>query len=845
MSQLHSEIKQRCQDYSLRVDCISGGLTSSRLVIVSAYPGSAEARTGVPFSGGAGRLLWDCLRRQGLNRSDFYVTNLIKEVHNHEVEGAVPKTEFDLWCEVLRYELGQLPNIETILLLGNEALRALTGHSGIINWRGSIVDVSLGQRTIKALASVNPALVLRAQRILSGEERGVPPMRSARRIFEFDIHKFKLLTQNKLSNYRIREHINPSFKQSLDFIRHCKAQSEPVALDIEAIPGEETLCVGLATDPHEGFCINFVNLEEKGKLVSKFTVAQEATLRTALQELIASEHVRLVEHNGIFDTAWLWFKDRIRTRAVWYDTLLAHHTLYSLLPHSLAFLTSRYTTHPYYKGEKDGWRQIGDADRFWRYNVKDCCITLACQGATQRELQKAGLEEFFFSHVMRLQPHLARMEVGGILCDMGYKAHLNSMLETKLERQREDFHRAVSRATNDPDYKPNPLSSIQVGELLFKRLKLVGRGTSTDERNRTRIAAHHKTSEEAREVINILNDYKDRHKFYSTYVQCEVDDDNRLRCEYKQYGTTKAPGRLSSSMTPWGTGMNLQNQPHEAYPMFICEPGWCLFYLDLEQAEARVVGWLAKIEKWIEDFERARLNPGTFDCHRSLASEMWGMPYEQTPEKDHTPDGKHSLRYIAKRCRHGLNYRMAPQRLAETTGLSLKDAIDAYRRYHAINPELRRWWEALEAEVRGSGMLFNLYGRRWVLTEPVSEMTLESIVAFKPQSTIGDKINRTIYLSEDDDEWPKGQARVALNTHDGVVGIARTELVGRCLTVLKRHAEEPLNVPGMPQLIIPASLKRTYRGTSWRITAEGSVEFYDDEKGYHRWSELEPLRSVA
>jgi DNA polymerase I-like protein with 3'-5' exonuclease and polymerase domains len=103
------------------------------------------------------------------------------------------------------------------------------------------------------------------------------------------------------------------------------------------------------------------------------------------------------------------------------------------------------------------------------------------------ELIKAGLSDFFHNHVMRLQPHLARMNVGGILCDVAYKTHVNSQLEAQLEKQLEDFHRAVIRATGDPEYRPNPLSSTQVGELLFKRLKLVGRGGSTDERNRTRI----------------------------------------------------------------------------------------------------------------------------------------------------------------------------------------------------------------------------------------------------------------------------------------------------------------------------------------------------------------------
>jgi hypothetical protein len=240
------------------------------------------------------------------------------------------------------------------------------------------------------LVSINPALVLRAQRILKGEERGTVPLRSARKIFQFDCHKFKLLTQGRLSNYVITENINPTFTQACDFIDHCADQDGPVALDIETINGE-TACVGLAVDPYEGTCVNFIELGSEGQLVPHYSLSEEMEIRRRLQRLMLSERVRLVEQDGSFDTMWLWFKDGLKTRAVWYDTLLAHHTLYPGLPHSLAFLTSRYTTHPYYKDEKDGWRQIGDADRFWRYNVKDCCITLAVQAATSTELAKAGL----------------------------------------------------------------------------------------------------------------------------------------------------------------------------------------------------------------------------------------------------------------------------------------------------------------------------------------------------------------------------------------------------------------------------------------------------------------------
>jgi hypothetical protein len=249
-------------------------------------------------------------------------------VRSEEGGHHTPQHEFDLWCEVLRYELSQLPNLEHILILGNEGLRALTPFSAILQWRGSIVEVSVGGRDLRCLASINPAMVLRAQRILKGEEQSKgPPLRSARRIFEFDCHKFKLLTQGKLSPYVITEHINPTYAQACDFIEHCKAHPGPVALDIETINGE-TACIGLATDPYEGLCINFIDPMDGGAFTDHFTTEHELDIRLRLQRLLATPTLKLVAQNGMFDTCWLWWKDRIRG-TVWYDTLLG--TSYALL----------------------------------------------------------------------------------------------------------------------------------------------------------------------------------------------------------------------------------------------------------------------------------------------------------------------------------------------------------------------------------------------------------------------------------------------------------------------------------------------------------------------------------
>jgi DNA polymerase I-like protein with 3'-5' exonuclease and polymerase domains len=183
---------------------------------------------------------------------------------------------------------------------------------------------------------------------------------------------------------------------------------------------------------------------------------------------------------------------------------------------------------------------------------------------------------------------------------------------------------------------------------------------------------------------------------------------------------------------------------------------------------------------------------------------------------------------------------MQAQRLADTTGLSLELATDAFKRYHRSHPEIKAWWRKTEEEARKSGVLYNLLGRRWVLTEIITETTLESIVAFVPQSTVGDHVVRAIYLIEDDEAWPQ-DARVALDTHDGLIALAPIDKLEMCARIMTKHMETPLHVPNQPPLIIPAEVKITKTGVSWRLDDNGRVEWYNDPEGMHRWSHLEPL----
>ena len=256
-------------------------------------------------------------------------------------------------------------------------------------------------------------------------------------------------------------------------------------------------------------------------------------------------------------------------------------------------------------------------------------------------------------------------------------------------------------------------------------------------------------------------------------------------------------------------------------------------YFDGAQAEARIVGWEAKIDKWKAQFEHARLNPGTYDAHIALASEMFKLPYDSIPKFDYydesnaTPEhpvGSLSLRAISKRCRHGLNYRMQAARLAAATGLSLREAEIAYAAYHRTTPELKQWWDVIINEVYEQRALWTCMGRRMeFLGSRIDEALLDSIIAFKPQSTLGDKVCYVQHASQDDAKWPR-YARIVFNNHDSLTALCRARDVHTVASIMKRYMEEPLIIHGDP-LIIPSDFKVSY----------------PDDQGVHRWSNMKKL----
>lgn len=822
IGEINREIANRCRDLGLILDCGSDGSFGAEIAIIGEAPGERERIMKMPLVGASGKLFWELVRPIGINRRNVYISNTVKRqllaIDDSKVK--ISRNEVDHYASILNWELQQLPNLKYIVCLGNHALQAVTGLSGIMHHRGSVYDaqitsISLGtSRDVKVIAMLNPAAVMREPKWEV--------------MYKFDVGRLQNVLRGQHKEYSISPIINPSPQEAVLWIDKMQDERLPIALDIEST-GNETACIGLANNRLTGMCINW-----RGRSSNRYSIREECAIRLRLQRLFDDPNTRLVMQNGMFDSYWLGYKDRINLGSSYFDTMLAHHTLYPSLPHNLGFLTSQYTTHPFYKDDGKNWREGGDIDQFWNYNVKDCCITLAVYEEELQELRNQRLDSFFFEHVMRLQPHLIQMTLMGIKADTSLKKTIAEQAKEDVAALKAKFHAYVASATGEEDYKPNPNSPKQLAELFFTKLRLVGRGTATDIKNRQRMRTHPKTPESAKMMLATLDEYAKENKFLGTYAEMEVDVDGRIRCEYKQTGVASAPGRLSSTSVMWGSGTNLQNQPARAHKMFVADEGYGFSYFDLSQAEARVVGWKAPIPSWIAQFEQARID-GVYDAHRALASEMFNVPYDEVTKEDWEEDErglftKPTIRYKAKRCRHGLNYRMGADKLAETVEIPFSEAEELWRIYHRVNPELQEWWRHTTEEVRRTRTLYNAYGRRWILLERFDEEALKSIVAFYPQSTIGDKVSRCIYLCESDPDWPVGHARMGLNIHDALIAVHRLEDGDAVRSIMKKHALEPLIIKGYDgverELIIPCDLKKSV----------------PDEYGVHRWSNLEKVK---
>ncbi|HUE81350.1 MAG TPA: UdgX family uracil-DNA binding protein [Pyrinomonadaceae bacterium] len=140
------------------------GRRRARIMFIGEQPGNEEDLSGKPFVGPAGRLLDAALQEAGIDRSQTYVTNVVKhfkwEPRGKRRIHKKPNVQEIAACHPwLKAEIA-LIQPEIIVALGATAARAMLGPQfRVTKQRGEFIESSLAPYL---MATVHPSSILRA-----------------------------------------------------------------------------------------------------------------------------------------------------------------------------------------------------------------------------------------------------------------------------------------------------------------------------------------------------------------------------------------------------------------------------------------------------------------------------------------------------------------------------------------------------------------------------------------------------------------------------------------------------------------------------------------------------------
>lgn len=246
------------------------------------------------------------------------------------------RREFEPELERLSNELLEVdPNI--VVCLGNSALWALTGRTGVAKLRGTTILSSHTVDGYKLLPTYHPAAILR-----QWENRPVTVLDLA-----------KAWRQNEYPEIRRPKReiwIEPSIEDIERFIEEFITGCPLLSVDIET-SGNQITCIGFAPSKDRALVVPFFDSRRKDR---SYWPTRELELRCwkLLRQVLNDGSIRKVFQNGLYDIAFLWRANGIAVKGASEDTMLCHHALQPEALKGLGFLGSVYTDESAWKTER-------------------------------------------------------------------------------------------------------------------------------------------------------------------------------------------------------------------------------------------------------------------------------------------------------------------------------------------------------------------------------------------------------------------------------------------------------------------------------------------------------------
>jgi uracil-DNA glycosylase family 4 len=139
--------------------CFFRGAPRARLMIIGEAPGREEDLEGRPFVGRAGQLLDKMLSAIALKEEDVHITNV---VYWRPPGNRTPTPQESQVCRPFLERQMELVAPDVVLLLGGAAAKqVLDTTDGIMRIRGKWREIESGGRSVKTMATLHPAYLLR------------------------------------------------------------------------------------------------------------------------------------------------------------------------------------------------------------------------------------------------------------------------------------------------------------------------------------------------------------------------------------------------------------------------------------------------------------------------------------------------------------------------------------------------------------------------------------------------------------------------------------------------------------------------------------------------------------
>jgi uracil-DNA glycosylase family 4 len=613
--------------------CIMGhGNPKASVMVIGKMPNSQSYQASLELE----------LAEVGVTPSDVYFTQAVK-CRNFEVNpgrGDV-KTCARLYLD---QEIESV-NPQHILVLGNEPLQAVTGNSGIMKYRGRIIERD--GRTI--IPTISPSAVNRNP----GQRPG----------YMADLRLFG----NAVNDRQMDAEVIPQFeyidtKDKLRALGKLLESCDTLVYDVETHseewrPNGKVISIsGTMLIPDNG---SFREVLFGLPLFHRQSPWQK-NWKSVLQYICkhASKIKRLVAHNGKYDEKWMR-RFGGDFPALTFDTMLAIHLLNENVQKGLKPQAgARLGVAPWGVDTRDLLNM--DIMDVITYNVLDTWYTYKIYLQLRDELKaQPRLLRLFMLLMMPANASLVHTEMRGIWIDVQRLKDRTPIARAKLDAIEVELTKYLPDSTDESwptDAKGKPLTPnynasnfarwylfTHLGLPIIERGKPKDDGRPGDPSMAEAVLLELKSKHPAVQLmLDRIEWQKALSSFFNAYQEL-YDDDHRIHTNFKLAGTVT--GRLSSGKTDAdkisGTrgkirGVNLQQVPRDPFirGLFGAPPGWTFVEADYSQIELRVAALLAREEHMLQLYAQGA------DIHLTTAARVAGLPTSQITKEVRKKLGK-------------------------------------------------------------------------------------------------------------------------------------------------------------------------------------------------------------